>query len=325
MEANMSTRVWSGILIACSSIALFGCGGGGGGGGATSTEKAAAAGVTAKLAAKFGQIASDQVDDESSTQSLSTKQVESCGQSGTRNETSGSRSSPFLSSNITTERTVANDCRTSESGDGFSSSSREDGIQEFGEAEGGAVSYLRASDIDDDPATGGPFILEASGSGGGQQFNLSARFQGELNICEGCSSPTQGGTQELLGYFSFQISGNQAPNFSASFGDGPDAPIALITTEAGSTTTTSIDGRFGFDDGSDCNFNADYDTISPIITENDTGRTTGGELDVSIDGGESVRVVFNSDGSATINGETFTAEELAALEDDCASVLEDEE
>lgn len=318
----MSKPIWTGIVIACGSVALFGCGGGGGGSGDNETQKAATASVAAKLASKVGQVASNQAEDENATQSLRTKQSQSCDQ-GEITETSASRESPFLSSSLSTERAVADECRTSDSGDGFSSSSRRDGILEFGEAEGGAVGYIRASDINDDPATGGPFVIEASGSGNGQQFDFSARFQGELNICDGCSSPTQGGTQELLGYFSFSTEGNQAPNISSTFGNGPDDPVTLISTDSGSITETSIDGRFGFTDGRDCDVRAVYDTISPIITENETGRTTGGELDVRFDDAPPIRVAFNSDGSATIDGETFTAEELAVLENDCASALED--
>jgi hypothetical protein len=325
----MSKAITSSTLIVLSAFALAGCGGdggggGGGGGGDGTAQKAATAGITARLAAKIGEAAADQADDEddSSTQSLRTKQAEACSDGGSIAQTTASRSSPFLSSDITVERTVADNCRESSSGDGFSSSSRQDGILELGEAEQGTVQYIRASDIDDDPASGSPFILQSSFSSSQTSSSFNARLQGELNICDGCSSPTMGGTQELLGYFSFSFEGDGAPGFSATYGDGPNDPIALISTIGESTTATSIDGRFGFDDGADCSVTAVYDTISPIITETETGLTTSGELEVAFDSGEPVRVVFNSDGSATINGETFTAEDLAQIEDKCASSLE---
>ena len=321
----MSKAITSSTLIVLSAFALAGCGGdGGGGGGGGTAQKAATAGITARLAAKIGEAAADQADDEddSSTQSLRTKQAEACSDGGSIAQTTASRSSPFLSSDITVERTVADNCRESSSGDGFSSSSRQDGILELGEAEQGTVQYIRASDIDDDPASGSPFILQSSFSSSQTSSSFNARLQGELNICDGCSSPTMGGTQELLGYFSFSFEGDGAPGFSATYGDGPNDPIALISTIGESTTATSIDGRFGFDDGADCSVTAVYDTISPIITETETGLTTSGELEVAFDSGEPVRVVFNSDGSATINGETFTAEDLAQIEDKCASSLE---
>lgn len=311
-----------------------GNGGGNGGGGEPDTEtrnQAAATASIASLFSKAGVSVADQandMDDEATTQSLTMKAVEPCSAGGTidrqppANEDVGS---PFASS-LTITRTVATNCQIEQSGDGSPSTSFENGILVNGEAENGAVIYFRASDTGDNPASGEPYVLETSGSTPQGDFDISFVAQGELNICDNCASPTQGGTQEILGYADFSFSGGsfpgapEIPAISTTFGDGPDNPVTLIAKDMGATTETTIDGPFGFDDGGACNFTSDYETISPLITDNSSGLTTGGQVNITT-GGSTFDVVYNSDGSITVNGETYTVEELAELNQDCKSAL----
>lgn len=334
--------------LALSALAIAACGGGGGGGGddggggdgggdgggepsAETRDQAAATASIANLFAKAGVAAANQVDemdDEATTQSLTVKDAVSCGAGGTIDETTTTENvgSPFAE-NLSVMTTIADNCRESGSGDGVTFSSRQDGILAVGEAEGGAVSYLRASDINGDPASGGPFIIQASGNTPQGNFETDGAFQGELNVCDNCASPTQGGTQEIIGYLEASFSGGSLPgagdipDFTSTFGDGPDSPVTLIAKDMGATTETTIDGRFGFDDGGACDFMSTYETVDPLITDNETGVTESGRLNVTT-GGATLDVRFLGGGSVSVNGETYTAEELAALNDNCKAALD---
>lgn len=326
----MNTPIRSGALILFSGIALTACGGGGGGsggngGGAPAEEKAATAGVAASLMAKFAPAAAQQAeegDDSSTTQSLRTKQQDPCGDSGSISTTQSTEDvgSPFAESlNVMT--TTANDCRESGSDGSFSFSSRQDGVLKSGEAGQGTVSYIQASDISGDPANG-PYIFQVTSSGGGSNVNVDGSFRGELHVCDGCANPTDGGTQEVIGYFESSFAGNDVPNYSTTMGDGPDSPVTIIIEEREANTLTSIDGRFGFSDNAGCDISSTYETVSDLVVDNSSGNTVGGELNVTVDDGTTLNVAFNSDGSVTVDNRTFTQEELAALADDCVTTLE---
>ena len=301
-----------------------GTGGGNGGGNGGSVEtrnEAAREGAIATLLAKVASAAAneaDDADDTNTTQSLSTKQQDGCVQISESTEDVGS---PFAET-LAVTTTTADDCRDSGQGDGFSFSSRQDGIIAVGEAENGNVTYIRASDISGDPASGGPYILQFESNFGGQTTSQDVELRGELNVCDNCASPTQGGNLELIGYLSSSFAGNNLPAFSSTFGTGPNNPATIIINEGNQTTETRIDGPFEFSDNGSCDVSTDYETLDPIISDNNSGEIQSGRVNVTVNG-ESFLVVYNGDGSVTVNGETYTAQELAALNSDCADALED--
>ncbi|WP_420429425.1 hypothetical protein [Algiphilus sp.] len=295
--------------------------GGGNGGTAETRDQAAQEGAIATLLAKVASTAAsqaDDADDSNSTQSLSTKQQDGCVQTSESTEDVGS---PFASP-LSVTTTTADDCRDSGQGDGFSFSSRQDGVLAVGEAENGNVIYIRASDISGDPTSGGPYILQVESTFNGQTTSQDVELRGELNVCDNCASPTRGGNLELIGYLSSSFAGNNVPAFSSTFGTGPNDPATIIINEGSQTTETRIDGPFEFSDNGSCDVSTDYETVDPIITDNSSGQIQSGRLNVTVDG-ESFVVVYNGDGSVTVNGETYTAQELAALNSDCADALED--
>lgn len=257
-------------------------------------------------------------EDEAMATSASTKDAQPCGDGGTLDQFSSSEDvgSPYFNGAMPVDVIIANNCRESRSGQGFSFSSRMDGRLTVGSAEDGAVAYVKASDLGNDPDVGDPYITTVMSSGA-SNTDTSFNFRGLMHICERCASPQEGGTTELTGYFEggFSINGN---SFEIGFGDSTTAPLNVVVTENASTTETAINGRLAFDDGGQCAFDANYTTISPIVTmTGDDGLPNSGELDVTVEGANPIRIVFNGDGSATIDGQTYTAEQLSALGDEC--------
>jgi len=302
-----------------------GNGGNGGGDTITSRDKAAASGVAAALLPKFSSDFADDVsDDDGSTQSLQTKQQDQCNDGGSleTSEFTADVGSPFASQ-LDVVRIEADNCRNSSSGGGFSVSSRQDGILEVGSAENERVTYIFASDLGGDPDSGEPFVSETSGSG----FpNSSIEQRASLNVCDGCSSPTQGGTQEIVGFLAGSFDFGDGERFDVAFGESTENGIEVIAKDMGATTESTINGVFSFDDGTECSLKADYQTVSPVVTSNSgDGRATSGELNVTIDDGETFNVQFNSDGSAIVNGRTYTVQELDALEDACVDNLDQQQ
>ncbi|WP_421717858.1 hypothetical protein [Algiphilus sp.] len=284
-------------------------------------DEAAREGAIATLLAKVASTAANQADDAddtNTTQSLSTKQQDGCVQISESIEDVGS---PFAET-LAVTTTTADDCRDSGEGNGVSLSSRQDGIIAVGEAENGNVTYIRASDISGDPASGGPYILQFESNFGGQTTSQDVELRGELNLCDNCASPTQGGNLELIGYLSSSFAGNDLSAFSSAFGTGPNDPATIIINEGAQTTETRIDGPFEFSDNDSCDVSTDYETLDPIITDNSTGQVQSGRLNVTVDG-ESFEIVYNGDGSVTVNGRTYTAQELATLNDACTAALEE--
>ncbi|MEQ9010388.1 hypothetical protein [Algiphilus sp.] len=281
--------------------------------------EAAREGAIATLLAKVASSAAARAhdaDDSKSTQLLTTKQG-SCVQSSENVENLGS---PFAHSLSVT--TTADHCRDSGQGEGFSFSSGQNGILALGEAEGGNVVYIRASDISGDPASGGPYIQQFESNFGRQTTSHDVELRGELNLCDNCASPTQGGNLELIGYLSSSFAGNDLSAFSSAFGTGPSDQATTIINEGGQTTETLIDGPFEFSDNDSCDVSTDYESLDPIITDNSTGQVQSGRLNVTVDG-SSFEVVYNGDGSVTVNGRTYTAQELATLNDACTAALEE--
>lgn len=316
-------------VLGCLSISACGgsSGGGGGNGGGdsniSSRDKAAASGVAAALLPKFGSDLAEGMDDDESTQSLQTKQQDACNDGGSLSTTefTDDVGSPFASQ-LQVNRIVADDCRNSSSGDGFSFSSRQNGILETGFAEDDRVLYVFASDLAGDPDSGEPFISETTGSGIPAS---SIRQRALLHVCDGCSSPTQGGTQEIFGFLVGSFDFGDGESFNIALGESSDNGIELIAKDLGATTESTINGLFSFDDGSECSLKAEYQTVSPVVTSNSgDGRPTSGELNVTIDDGDSFNVKFNSDGSVTVGNRTYTLEELDALEDACVSDLDEQ-
>lgn len=257
-------------------------------------------------------------DEKAMATSTSTKDAQPCGNGGTLDQFSSSEDvgSPYFNGAMPVDVIIADNCRESQSGQGFSFSSRMDGRLTVGSAEDGAVTYVRASDLGNDPDVGDPYIATVMSSGASNS-DTSFNFRGLMHICERCASPQEGGTTELTGYFEggFSINGN---SFEIGFGESTAAPLNVVVTENASTTETAINGRLAFDDGEQCAFDADYTTISPIVTmTGDDGLPNSGELDVAVEGANPIRIVFIGDGSATIDGQTYTAEQLSALADEC--------
>lgn len=96
--------------------------------------------------------------------------------------------------------------------------------------------------------------------------------------------------------------------------------LRLVYTSGNSTYTQSFDGGFGFTGiQSGCALGkVTLRTNSPVVYSDSNNSTLGGQITLSDSLGQSARIDFNSDGSATVtlsNGQTktYTAAQLAAL------------
>lgn len=309
------------LIIGASAVLLAACSSSSGGGGASEEERAAFAGIAALGIAKFGIDMIDDFDDGDvgAFSAVATKNTEQLpcdsGQQSFTDDTgpgpSGGEASPFHSGTFDRVRIEADDCRLS--ANGFSS--RTDGIFEVGEAEGGSVAYFRASDLSG--SLDGFFTSESSGFGGG----IFSRQRGLMHVCDECSSPQHGSTFELLAFLRSEMRFGDEFDGRFTMGNSVDDRLDMrFTGQMGGQGQSEIYGRLGFEmAGNPCSFDAVYDTISPIVTENsftENEVVTGGELNIDMVGGGSFNVQI-ANNTITVNGVTYTEAELEALAARC--------
>lgn len=316
------TGIATALLLGCSSGS-----GSGGGGGLSVNEKAAAAafgGAFIALDARdfAGQVGDDDDDEGGIFDAASAvmksarvvaKSAEPCSDGGSLSEEAGTAESLYAGT-ITTERVVAVNCKQSIPQANFSAET--DGIIEFGEAENGAVFFFKASGASGDPDNGDQYTSVTNAPG----FSSDIKMRGLMNICDGCSAPQEGGNleQEVFLDARFLLEGS---DFTLQFGRRSDEPLRFVGTTSGNTGTGTIDGLLAVNvAGTPCAFSADYETVEPLAFEGLNGnneRIVGGVLNVAIDGGSPIEVVFQEDGSLIVDGETYTEADLDALDEEC--------
>lgn len=315
-----------------SALALAACGGSGGGGGGGSalsvTDKAAAAGFSGVYFALDSSELAGQAGEQNDPQAASfsraaakamqqmrveAKNTQACSSGGSITETASTAESLFAGS-IATQRVVADNCEEVIPEAQFSLS--QNGIVEVGEVEGGAVLYLRTSGPSDDPDGSDTYSSRSSSP----DFVSEIDMRGLVEVCDGCSAPQSGGTIEQVIYLQARfLFDGQA--FELNVGEGSASPLQLVGTLSGSTFTADLNGLLGVDvTGTPCAFSADYETVEDLVFENFNGqeeRITGGEMNITVDGGAPLAVVFQADGSLTVDGQTYTEADLKAFDQQC--------
>lgn len=304
------------ILALAAGSTLMACGGGGGGGGGPSSDaKAALAGVAALSIAQTGVgLASDAEEDQDfKSLSKATEEVECDSGSQTITDDvgpgpSGDQASPYHDGSFTRTTIAANNCRVSFNESGFSFDSLTDGDVEFGDANSGTVNYIVADD----------YLSQTSGNLFG---TLNMAMNGTMHICDGCSNPEDAESDlELKAFFEMDMAFD-GERFIMAMGNSLQDMLSVQSSGvAGGAGTHEINGRMKAErPGTDCSFDATYETIQPMVTQNtftENESVVSGELDVTIAGGGTHRVVI-AGGVVSVDGVTFTEEDLEALETDC--------
>ena len=325
------------VLPIAAGLLLVACGGSGGGsnGGQTPGDnsndpvRAAVAGAAALSFAQSG-ISASQDADEGNSGAKSTEQVACDSGSQTITEDTGAGpgggiASPYHSGDFQRLITSADACRHSASGDGFNFESYIDGMLNSGEAEDGRVIYIVASDQNGNYYN--DFVTEFSGSAfDGTQ---STRMGGIMHLCDGCSAPEYGHDIEMRAFMRMDLPLEQA-EFSMELGgtNGTDATDQLslrMSGTQGGAGEHEIYGRMAVDViGTGCQFDARYNTLSPLVTENTFNadeRVVSGEVQVTLADGGDFNVVI-SNGVISVNGVTYSQAELDAFSEDCSVITQ---
>ena len=337
MSRLHSRAAQNALLPLTASLFLVACGGSSGGGGNDGTPspgdsndpvRAAVAGAAALAFAQSGISASRDADEGSSGKSTQQVACDSGSQSVTDDTgagPSGGLASPYHDGDFARSVISADACRNSASGDGFSFESYMDGMLQSGEAENGRVLYMLASDQEGNYYN--DFVMEFSGSG----FNgdQSTRMGGIMHLCDGCSTPQHGHDMEMRAFMRLSVAIDQA-EYAIEMGgtnatDATDQLDLRMSGTEGGSGEHEIYGRMAVEVvGTGCQFDARYDTISPLLTENTftaDERVISGEIQVSLADGGDFNVVIAND-VVSVNGVSYTQAQLAAFNDDCSSAFE---
>lgn len=314
-----------------SALALAACGGSGGGGGGSAlsvTDKAAAASFSGVFFALDSSELAGQAGEQSDPQAarfstaaakamrqmrVEAKNTQACSNGGSITEAAGSAES-FFAGTIATQRVVADNCQEVIPEAQFSAS--QNGIVEIGEVEGGAVLYLRTSGPSGDPDGSDTYSSRSSSP----NFVSEIDMRGLVEVCDGCAAPQSGGNieQQVFLQARFLFDGQE---FQLEVGEDSTRPLQLVGTLSGGTFTAALNGLLGVDvTGTPCAFSADYETVEELTFEDFNGqdeRITGGELNISVDDGAPLAVVFQADGSLTVDGQTYTEADLKAFDRQC--------
>lgn len=322
-------------LLPLTAGLLMACGGSGGGnsdgpqtGDGSDPVRAAVAGAAALSFAQSGISASREAQEQDSTKSTEQVPCDSGSQTITDDTgagPSGGLASPFHSGDFARTVISADDCRNSASGEDFSFESYTDGMMQTGEAENGRVLYMLASDLEGNYYN--DFVMEVSGSAfDGEQ---ATRMGGIMHLCDGCSSPQHGHDMEMRAFMRLSATFDQS-EFAIEMGgtDATDATDQLdlrMSGSEGGSGQHEIYGRMAVDVvGSDCQFDARYNTISPLVTQNTftaDERVVSGEVQVTLKNGGDFNVVIAND-VVSVNGVSYSQAELAAFGDACNAALE---
>ena len=254
------------------------------------------------------------------------KTVESCETSGeveTFDTRSESLDSPFTDSLFNIESSEYRDCIASFESADFSFSSSIDGYEESGTPADGTdsgidyVGFGTAEDL--------PFTLSTSTTQGSVTESSDLSFFGVIH--------TQSQDDERVSSQVY-LRGEVESHGSAGdyhnrilLGESLDGALfvsSVVPTETVGLSETTLDGLIGSEDllNDRCPSGmVQISTVSPLITEDESGELRGGEL--QLDAGDDVAgIVYNEDQSITVtlNGGSpvsYTLEELEALEAEC--------
>lgn len=324
----------TGATICIAALTACGGGGGSGGGGGNALnqdEQAAVAAFGAKLFASAAQGFANNTspDDDAEEAALRAKQQQECNDSDGSFSTSGPTTedvnSPYTSDgSLSVSRYEADNCRNSFSGNGFSSESLQDGLFLEGSAESGAVAFFQTSELGTEPATSDPYITESSSSG---NPGISSELRALMHVCDGCSMPPNGEDFALQAYLDGDFDfGEDA--FSFQYGRDSSTPLVVSELDTGGgTRETEINGFLAFSFADGCAFEADYETVDPLLTENagtENEQFVGGRLALDVNG-ENVDVEFQQDGAVLVDGERFTEADFEEIDERCDFAIEQEQ
>jgi hypothetical protein len=207
---------------------------------------------------------------------------------------------------------------------GMGSSSR--GYTRFGHSPDGTVFFGETTPGPGQSADEGPYIATMDWSG---FMSMHQESQMYVHMCNGCPELGGGANSEMYLFADVKIAMDmyeEPPvdiHFRWGYNTTDRAHIQMNDIGSG-MMEYQINGFMGFEDKeAGCGFAADFETVNPVILQgvgSNQVSATGGELHMSPEGGgNTIEVVYHSDGSATVNGRTYTQEELWQLVDDCSS------
>ena len=254
------------------------------------------------------------------------KSVESCETSGeveTFDTRSDSVDSPFTDSLFNIDATEFRDCVQSFESAEFSFSSPIDGYEESGTPADGTesgIDYVGLGAAEDMPLT-----LSTSTTQGGVTESSDLRFFGVVH--------TQSADEAHLSSHLYLRGEVESHGPDGDYHnrimlgeslDGGYFVTSVLPAEAAGVSETTLDGLLGAEDllNDDCPSGAVLiSTVSPLLTEDESGELLGGELLLDADD-DMATIVYNEDQSVTVtlNGgspSTYTQEELEALEAEC--------
>jgi hypothetical protein len=200
------------------------------------------------------------------------------------------------------------------------------GYTRFGHSPDGTVFFGETTPGPGQSADDGPYIATMDWSG---FMSMHQESQMYVHMCNGCPELGGGSNAEMHLFADVKIEmemPEEPPidiHFRWGYNSSDRAHVQMMDIGSG-TVEYQIDGFMAFEDKENgCQFAADFDTVDPIILQGlgtEQISATGGELHMTPEGGgNTVQVVYHSDGSATVNGTTYTQEELWGMVDDCSS------
>lgn len=157
-------------------------------------------------------------------------------------------------------------------------------------------------------------------------FNISGsgsdlmRMRGLMRVCTGCTgdlSTFTGNPEDaaVSMYMQMSPSGSDSGRV-VELGKGPDTPFSMVSRAdqpAAGQTETELSGRIASsaNDGSGCDFDVTYETVTPLVREQSTDRPDSGELNVTVAGSGETHNVEVIEGTVFVDGEEQDVTDLA--------------
>ena len=214
------------------------------------------------------------------------------------------------------------DCSMNSMGIGSSSH----GYTRFGHSPDGTIFFGETTPGPGQSADDGPYVATMDWSG---FMNMHQESQMYVHMCHGCPELGGGSNSEMYLFADVKIEMEmyEEPPIDMHFrwGHNTSDRAHIQMNDIGSGMVEyQINGFMGFEDKeAGCGFAAEFETINPVILQgvgSNQVSATGGEMHMSPEGGGStIEVIYHSDGSATVNGRTYTQEELWEIADDCST------
>ncbi|MDQ2070883.1 hypothetical protein [Natronospira bacteriovora] len=207
--------------------------------------------------------------------------------------------------------------------DSFTVESR--GYMRFGHSPDHTVVFGELTPGPGQSADAGPYISVLD-SGATSMDQASQMY---IHICQGCPELGGGANARMLLFadinFDIRMQNQPDMDFHLRWGTSTSDRMHMEVTDLGADNREyQMNGFMGFDSGSQsCQFAATFDTVQPIVVQGASSgqpMATAGELHLTPEsGGDTVEVVYHSDGSVTVNGQTFSQSEVEALFEGCDS------